>query len=97
MSSFIFMRGNLYIGLDQGSGGYPYETEHRNQVQTWSSEREALAYQRTCSTEGKNWVLYEIMGLNKKKVKIHRFPQFKSVEEAEKAYDELMRKYMAIQ
>lgn len=58
---YIFKRDNKYIGMDDNSGGYPYETNYCMAVKVWYSKEKALKYQKTCKEH--DWKLYKLNGL----------------------------------
>lgn len=46
MNRFVFItRNGNFIGVDSNSGGYPYVTNHINQVHMWGSTQEAFKYE----------------------------------------------------
>jgi len=59
---FLFKKGEKYIGMDDASGGYPYETDRAFSAKEWSSVKEAQQYQSMFKDEG--WTLHEVVGLN---------------------------------
>ena len=58
---YIFKNGNKFIGMDNASGGYPYETDRAFSAHEWSTIKDARDYQKMFSDE---WILYEFKSLN---------------------------------
>lgn len=58
---FIKRDGSAYIGLDNASGGYPYESRDWQDMFTWPCVEKALDYKETF--KDKDWVLVGVTGL----------------------------------
>lgn len=48
----------LYVGIDNASGGYPFETEYLGSSHIWKSKQAAEDYMSNFPKE--TWELYEI-------------------------------------
>ena len=59
---YIFMKGDKYIGMDNASGGYPYETDYMFNVKPWNDPDQAIEYEQHFLDKG--WKLYKIKGFN---------------------------------
>ena len=59
---YIFTDKELYIAMDQDSGGYPYATENFMSVKVWGSKQDALDYKDRFSDA--EWQLRELRGLD---------------------------------
>ena len=64
MKKYIFTKGDKYIGMDDNSGGYPYETESFMQVMVWNDSKAANNYYRMFVDSDIPWQLRELHGLN---------------------------------
>lgn len=63
MSKYIFMTADgKYIGMDQASGGYPYETDDLFSAKPWSSREAAMNYEK--HFKEKSWHLFLVKGLD---------------------------------
>ncbi len=61
MAEYIFTSGDKYIGMDDASGGYPYETDHFTQLKVWTKIGQAIEYKGHFPE--KDWQLREVTGL----------------------------------
>ena len=55
---FVILWDNQPVGLDSGSGGYPFKTEYPGQVLYWATREEAEKYRQLFY--GYNWRIVEI-------------------------------------
>ena len=62
MEVYIFKKEDKFIGMDDASGGYPYETDRFLSVKEWPSAGKAKSYQEHFKNEG--WALYKVNGLD---------------------------------
>lgn len=58
---YIFKKDGKFIGMDNQSGGYPYETDRAFSAKEWPSIDEAKKYQKMFDP---TWRLFEVKGLN---------------------------------
>lgn len=61
MSYLFVTKEGKYVGLDQASGGYTYETDRFQNVQIWETPEEAEDYRK--SFRDKDWTLKKFKGL----------------------------------
>ena len=62
---FIYTQDNLYIAMDNSSGGYPYETSNFMRAKVWYSKDEAEKYKSMFNSDGNNgWELKKLNGLD---------------------------------
>jgi hypothetical protein len=45
-NKFVILWDNRPVGVDQGSGGYPYKTEIPCQIRYWDTRKEADDYRK---------------------------------------------------
>lgn len=57
-----------FVGLDHASGGYPYLTDRIASIHIWHNYDEACRYRNMFDKE---WIIYELLGLNIKIAKVH--------------------------
>lgn len=63
---YIFKSGNEYVGMDYGTGGYPFNTDNCMQVKVWHGYEKAIAYGDMFKDE--KWTMHELHGLITKQV-----------------------------
>lgn len=64
---FVNAKNGMCIGMDQDSGGYPYETSYPGSVHFWTSKKDAEYYYSMFPDE--DWILHKFYGFDSEVVK----------------------------